>query len=45
MIRSWFEDAELRRRLAYPSREWFEFVSGDPNELVQVAYEAGMPVG
>jgi RimJ/RimL family protein N-acetyltransferase len=44
-IQSWFQDAELRRRLAFPSREWLAFVSADPDEVAQVACEDGVPVG
>jgi RimJ/RimL family protein N-acetyltransferase len=45
MLQSWFQDAELKRRLAFPSESWFEFVTTDPVQRAQIAYESSTPVG
>lgn len=39
-LRAWFEDAELSRRLSFPSEEWFAYVTaGDAHCWVALAAE------
>ncbi len=46
-LQTWFEDAEVKRRLEgmMPLDEWFNFADGNENYRVWAALEDGKPVG
>lgn len=41
VLRIWFEDAELSRRLSFPTDEWFAYVTADADANCWVALDAG----
>ena len=43
-LRLWFEDAELSRRLSYPTADWFSYVTGAGNARCWIAEAEGEPV-
>lgn len=43
-IRSWFEDAELSRRLSSPTDEWFAYVTAGTDARCWVALDAGRAI-
>ena len=45
VIRSWFNDPELKHRIEYPTDLWFHFVSTDPNVYSWIIEEDGRSVG
>ncbi|WP_068412247.1 GNAT family N-acetyltransferase [Labrenzia sp. OB1] len=40
-LRTWFEDAELSRRLSFPTDEWFAYVDAGAAALCWMALDAG----
>lgn len=40
-LRIWFEDAELSRRLSFPTDEWFAYVTAGADASCWVALDAG----
>lgn len=46
-LQTWFEDAEVKRRVEgmMPLDEWFNFADGNENYRVWAALEDGKPVG
>jgi len=40
-LRTWFEDAELSRRLSFPTDEWFAYVKAGAAARCWVALDAG----
>ncbi|MCB8981992.1 MAG: GNAT family N-acetyltransferase [Ardenticatenaceae bacterium] len=45
VIRSWFNDPELKHRIEYPTDIWFHFVSTEPNIYSWIIEEDDRPVG
>lgn len=43
-LRSWFEDAELSRRLSYPTDEWFAYVTNGGIAQCWIAQDDDEPV-
>lgn len=40
-LRTWFVDSELSRRLAFPTNEWFTYVTAEAAARCWVAFDAG----
>ena len=45
ILRSWYSDPELQRRLEYPTQTWFDYVSGEPNVHAWMIQEDDLSVG
>ncbi len=41
VLRKWFEDAELSRRLSFPTDEWFAYVTAGADARCWLALDAG----
>lgn len=44
LLRTWYADPELQRRLSYPTAEWFAYVN-TPNNYAWLIYAGDLPVG
>lgn len=44
LLRAWYADPEVARRLSYPTPEWFAFVN-TPNNYAWLIYDGDLPVG
>jgi RimJ/RimL family protein N-acetyltransferase len=45
MYATWFDDAELRRRIEAPTPQWFRYVTATPGIYAWLVYEADAAVG
>ena len=45
VLRSWFSDQELQKRLEYPTPLWFDYVCNEANVYAWLINEGDFPVG